>query len=213
MSDTFIDGDGIMDKIKVAENCIKKLGGIAKTSDFNSCGLTNKDIKLLCDKGFIERLKRGYYQLSESEIMTEEQMISAMLPEGIICMDSALFYYGYTDRTPLLWTIALPRTVSRSKLNIDTIFYKPYFVPTKFYDLGKNISEFNGTPLHIYDRERVICDCFRYRTKMDAEMFNKAINSYLKDENKKLNLLAKYANEMKIFNKVYDLLGVMINAG
>ena len=33
-------------------------------------------------------------------------MIATFLEEGIVCMESALFYYGYSDKTPLVWTIA-----------------------------------------------------------------------------------------------------------
>lgn len=31
-------------------------------------------------------------------------MIATFLEVGIVCMESALFYYGYSDKTPLVWT-------------------------------------------------------------------------------------------------------------
>lgn len=41
----------------------------------------------------------------------EEKMIATFLKEGIVCMQSALLYYGYSDKTPLVWTIAVPRKI------------------------------------------------------------------------------------------------------
>lgn len=37
------------------------------------------------------------------------------------------------------------------------------------------LDNFNGVELAVYDRERTICDCFKYRTKLDNEIFNKAM--------------------------------------
>ena len=47
-------------------------------------------------------------------------MIATFFKEGIVCMESALFYYGYSDKTPLEWTIAVPRTITRTK-TISTV--------------------------------------------------------------------------------------------
>ena len=65
--------------------------------------------------------------------------------------------------------------------------------------------------LPVYDRERTICDCFKYRTKLDNEIFNKAVNAYVADDNKNLSNLSKYAKEMKVYKKVMDLMEVLLN--
>ena len=48
------------------------------------------------------------------------------------------------------------------------------------------MSKFDETILPIYDKERTICDCFKYKNKMDNELFAKAINAYAMDKNKNL---------------------------
>ena len=50
------------------------------------------------------------------------------------------------------------------------------------FEIGKTSGDFNGVQLAVYDRERTICDCFKYRTKLDNEMFNKALNAYAADK-------------------------------
>ncbi|MFR0980435.1 MAG: type IV toxin-antitoxin system AbiEi family antitoxin domain-containing protein, partial [Holdemania filiformis] len=80
-----------------------------------------------------------------------------------------------------------------------------------FYELGKTSANIDGTILSIYDRERTICDCFKYRTKLDNELFNKAVRSYVDDEQKNLINLSKYAKEMGLLKKINDLMEVMLN--
>jgi len=75
---------------------------------------------------------------------------------------------------------------------------RPYFIQEKLFELGKQETLMNGIAVLIYDKERTICDCFKYRTKIDSEIFNKAINAYVADDNKNLGNLAKYAKEMRL---------------
>ena len=49
-------------------------------------------------------------------------------------------------------------------------------------DLGKTTASFDSVTLSIYDRERTICDCFKYRSQPDSEMFGKAINVNAADD-------------------------------
>lgn len=68
--------------------------------------------------------------------------------------------------------------------NIEEFPIKAYYIQKGFLDIGKSTSNFNGVILPLYDRERTICDCFKYRTKLDNEIFNKAVNAYAADEKK-----------------------------
>ena len=205
------ENGGFMNKKEIAKNVIIQAGGISKTAELNNAGIANYEIVKLCEQGIIERVRHGYYQVARKSDVTDEQMIATFFPEGIICMESALFYYGYNDHTPLVWTIAVPRTLTRSKMQIDNFAYKLYFVQNDKHKIGKSSGDFNGIELPIYDRERTICDCFKYRSKMDSEMFNKAINAYVADDKKNLSNLSKYAIEMRIYKRVNELMEVMLN--
>ena len=65
--------------------------------------------------------------------------------------------------------------------------------------------------LAVYDRERTICDCFKYRTKLDNEMFNKALNAYAADKKKNLSNLSIYAKKLRVYKKVIELMEVLLN--
>lgn len=198
-------------KKTIAKKIIENAKGIAKTAELISAGLSKSDISNLCNNGYIERVRHGYYSLSEANSVGEEQLIQTLLPEAIVCVESALFHYGYSDFAPRIWTLAIPRTMTKTKINMDAIAYKPYYIQNKLHELGKTYSDFDGVTLPVYDRERTICDCFKYRTRLDNEIFNKAVNAYVADDNKNLSNLSKYAKELKVYKKVMDLMEVLLN--
>ena len=200
-----------MNKKLIAKTTIENSKGVAKTADFIAAGLNKSDVCALCNDGYIERVRHGYYALAEANDASEEQLIQTLLPEAVVCVESALFHYGYSDFAPRVWTLAVPRTMTKTKINMDAITYKPYYIQNKLHELGKIFADFDGITLPVYDRERTICDCFKYRTKLDNEIFNKAVNAYAADDNKNLSNLSKYAKEMKVYKKVMDLMEVLLN--
>ena len=201
----------ILNKKEIIQTVIENNGGIAKTSDFAANGINKYEVAAFCKEGFIERIRRGFYQLPQSNNATEEQLIHELLPQGIICVESALFHYGYSDFSPREWSIAVPRTASRAVKNIEEFPMRAYYIKKEFLDIGKSTSNFNDVILSVYDRERTICDCFKYRTKLDNEIFNKAVNAYAADEKKNLVNLSKYAKGMKLYTKVMNVMEVLLN--
>lgn len=187
-----------------------KMPCIFTTSQLNKLGIKNYEITRLCKKGVFIRIKQGYFCYND-ELPSDEEIISVIYMDGIICRDSALFFYNYSDRTPQEWTLAFSRDVTRSRFYIDYLDIKPVFVQKDMLELGKTQVEINGQLLNIYDRERVICDCFKFRNRMDSEQFNKAVTSYVKDEKKNLYNLISYAKQMHIYEKVMELIGVILN--
>ena len=200
-----------MDKKTLSKQVIIEKGGIAKTSDFVAAGIPAVDIVNLCNTGYLERIRHGYYQLADGNTSSEEQLIAILIPKAIICVESALFHYGYSDFAPRKWSIAVPRSMSRTKLDIDVLELQTYYVQSEIYELGKTTADFNGVMLPVYDRERTICDCFKYRSRLDNEIFNKALNAYVNDSKKDLRNLSEYAKKLRVHKKLTDLMEVLLN--
>ena len=194
-----------------ARNVIESKGGIAKSADFVAAGIRAVDVVSLCNAGYLDRVRHGYYQMAEQNEAMEEQMLAALIPQGIVCVESALFYYGYSDFTPRKWSVAVPRTISRTKLDVDTLPLQTYFVQQDLYELGKTTGDFHGVTLPVYDRERTICDCFKYRSRLDTELFSKALNAYVNDPQKNLSNLSIYAKKLRVYKKVVELMEVLLN--
>ena len=200
-----------MDKLKLVKEVFHTVGSIAKTSDFVAAGLKEHTVFSLCKQGYIERIKCGYYKLPELNELKVEYLLSKLLIKGIICVESALFYYGYNDFIPREWTISVPRSYSRTVKAIrKELPVKAYYVQNEMYHLGETTGSLNGIELPVYDRERTICDCFKYRTKLDNETFNKALNAYVADDRKNLANLSRYAKKMKLYTKVMNVMEVLL---
>ncbi len=196
---------------ELASNIILERGGIAKSADFVAAGIPAGDIVRLCNEGYLERVRHGYYSLADAHEISEEQLLSTLIPQGIVCVESALFHYGYSDFAPRKWSIAIPRSMSRKRLDVDALPLQAYYVSPELYDLGKTTDDFDGVSLAVYDRERTICDCFKYRSRLDNEIFNKALNAYANDKKKNLKNLSEYAKKLRVYKKVTELMEVLLN--
>ena len=200
-----------MDIREVARAVVESRGGIAKSADFVAAGIRAVDVVNLCNAGYLDRVRHGYYQMAEQHETAEEQMLATLIPQGIVCVESALFHYGYSDFAPRKWSIAVPRSVSRAKLEVDALPVQTYFVQRDLYELGKTTGDFDGVTLPVYDRERTICDCFKYRSRLDNELFSKALNAYANDPKKNLRNLSVYAKKLRVYKKVIELMEVLLN--
>ena len=203
-------GDCVDLRAAVRDVIVSK-GGIAKSADFVAAGIRAVDVVSLCNAGYLDRVRHGYYQMAEQSDATEEQMLATLIPQGIVCVESALFHYGYSDFAPRKWSIAVPRSVSRAKLDVDALPVQTYFVQQDLYELGKTSEDFHGVTLPVYDRERTICDCFKYRSRLDTELFSKALNAYVNDPQKNLSNLSIYAKKLRVYKKVIELMEVLLN--
>ena len=195
----------------LAKQVIIEKGGVAKSADFVAAGMRAVDVVNMCNAGYLDRIRHGYYQLAEADSSSEEQLLATLIPKGIVCVESALFHYGYSDFAPRKWSIAVPRSMSRTKLDVDALALQTYYVQSEIYELGRITDDFDGVMLSVYDRERTICDCFKYRSRLDNEIFNKALNAYANDTKKNLHNLSVYAKKLRVYKKVTELMEVLLN--
>lgn len=52
----------------------------------------------------------------------------------------------------------------------------------------------------------------KYRSRLDNEMFSKALNAYANDTKKNLNNLSAYSKKLRVYKKVTELMEVLLNA-
>ena len=185
-------------------------GGILKTGELLQNGYYHRKLQELINDGEIEQVRRGYYQCIDDNSYSEVAIIARLFQDAVLCMESALDYYGYTERTPSAWNLAVPDNSSRRRFYISWPVVKPHFISESKFPVGITETEIEGTKVRIYDRERTICDCLTHRNKMDAEVFNNAIRSYLKDPQRNESRLGKYAIILRVQRKVREVLGIWL---
>ena len=192
------------------KDLFEKQGGMMRTKDLYAQKVYYHNIQQLLEAGYIEKVRSGYYQWVDQEDFSEVATVLGLFPDGIFCMDTALRYYGYSDRTPGQWHLAVSKDSGKSRFNIDYPFVKPYYAEPSVLELGLTVGDMDGHQIRIYDKDRVICDCLRYRNKMDKEIFNKAIRAYIDDPGKNIPKLMDYAGPLRVKKAVKDLIGVWL---
>lgn len=189
--------------------CIDENGGIAKKEQLSELGIDYRRILDFVDRKEIIRIKNGYYTYGV-ERFSEEELVAKLFPDGLLCMESALYAYGYISRKPYGFTLAIDKNTSKSRFKLDYPKVIPYYTEPESLKIGATTITYAGCQFQIYDKERIICDCLKYESKMDRSDFKEAIQSYIKDTDKDISALMEYARERKVVKKVQSLIGVWL---
>ena len=192
------------------ESIFKQYGGIMRTFELKREGISHHILQELMEEGLVEKIKYGYYQWQDEKAFSEVSIISALFPDAIICDISAAMYYGYTDRVPGIWHIAVNNKSARNKFKIDFPKVKPHFISANRLEIGVSEGNIDGITVKIYDRERVVCDCLRHVNTMDGEVFNIIIQRYVKDKDKDAARLMEYAAKLGVEKKARRMVGIWL---
>lgn len=205
-----IIGGGIVRQIKEYQEIFERYGGIMRTCELTAEGISYKVLQKLISEGSVEKIKYGYYQWQDERAFSEVAVLENLFPEAIICNMSALLYYGYTDRMPGEWHIAVDNRTARNKFKLEFPKIKPHFIDGERLDIGVSEGKIDGVTVRIYDRERVICDCLRHVNMMDGEIFNTVIQRYIRDERKNAAVIMEYAKKLGVEKKARRVIGVWL---
>lgn len=189
---------------------IEEHGGVAKREQMmEELGIDYRRILDFVEKGQLVRIKNGYYT-DKLDRFSEEELIASLFPDALLCMDSALYAYGYITQRPYGWYLAVNKNTSKSRFKMDYPKVIPYYTEPETLKIGASTIELEGISFGIYDKERLICDCLKYESKMDREIFKQALQSYIREPNKDISALLEYARERKVIKKVQSMIGVWL---
>jgi len=177
-------------KSKSSEETLEKLrafinekGGIVKKEEFAALDVDYRKILEFVEAGTLVRIKNGYYT-DRIDRFSEEELIARLFPDARLCMESALYAYGYIREKPYGWHLAVDKNTSKSRFKMDYPKVIPYYTEPEALELGSTTIEQNGLTFLIYDKERMICDCLKYEAKLDRAIFREAVQSYIRDNDK-----------------------------
>ena len=196
-------------QLEAIRKLIEEKGGVAKTSELYTLGLDYRVLQRFVEEGKLERIKSGYYSLGYRK-KSEEEIIPVLFPDGVLCMESGLYYQGYLKERPYIWSIAVDKNTSKSRFKMDYPIVHPYYTETKVLEMGVETFDMNGQKIKIYEKERLICDCLKYEDKLDADSLKKGLLAFIKDEEKDIAKLMMYARERRVVEKVRKRIGVWL---
>lgn len=111
-----------LNAISALRNIFSDYQYIMTTAELQAEKLYYADIQLMLKEGLIEKIKRGYYHWVEDTIGSEVLIINRLFPDAVLCMETALFYYRYSDRNSAEWNLALNKNVSKERTKMDYPF-------------------------------------------------------------------------------------------
>lgn len=170
---------------------------VFSSAEGKKAGIPSRMLAYFCSKGLIETISRGIYKIKNVDFALdfewEDLALTALgIPNGIICLISALYYYGLTDEIMREFWIAVPHSTTAPQRENTRI------VRMRNITLGQTIIQIGKQSLKIFDRERSIIDAFRY---LDKEIALKSLQTYLtKNKNTKPDIekLLKYAKKLRV---------------
>jgi predicted transcriptional regulator of viral defense system len=168
-------------------------GGGLRMSEALRLGISRKALYAMRDADLIEPVTRGLYRLASLDPLTHPDLVTVAtrVPQGVLCLISALSFHDLTTQVPHMIDVALERGARKPRLG---------YPPTRFYwfsgpafSEGIETHELDGAPVRIYDPEKTLVDSFRYRNQIGMDVVLEAIKLWRERRRKKFDALLKYA--------------------
>lgn len=156
-------------------------------------GISRRTLYAMRDAGVIEPVTRGLYRLASLEPLSHPDlvMVASRIPQGVLCLISALSFHELTTQVPHVIDVAIERGKRKPRLDYPpTRFF--WFSGPAFYE-GIQTHALDGVSVRIYDPEKTVADCFRYRTQLGMDVVLEALRIWRERRHKKLDVLLKYA--------------------
>ncbi len=175
------------------KNHTLKNSDLIYSNNLSSYKINRYDLRTKVAKGDVVRIMHGLYAKPDTYV-NEFWLMGEKYKNGIYSHNTALYFHGMTDRTPLRLDMTFPSNnrVKNELLNV-------HYIKRDNHKLGMTkMTIEEGYTIRIYNIERTICDVIRDRNKIDPQIFNTAIKEYLKRKDKNLKRLYEYAKVFKI---------------
>lgn len=141
------------------------------------------------------RIKRGIYATAEQLADTMID-IEAIVSGGVLCLFSAWNVHGLTTSLPQAYHVAVKRG---RKISLPTYpRIELHHVTDTMFDIGVEEQIVSGYCIHIYNKERCVCDAVKFRNKIGMEVCSEVINNYLSRSDRNLSLLMDYADKLRV---------------
>jgi predicted transcriptional regulator of viral defense system len=167
--------------------------GLLRASTAIELGIPKHALYELAKAGELIREGPGIYRLRESEPPGNPDLVQVSLrvPRAVICLISALYFHNLTTQIPHQVSFALPRDVKTPKLAYPPI--RVFHFSAESFSAGIEQQSIDGVPVKIYDREKTVADCFKFREKIGPEVALEALKDYLKQPRPNLQAILRYA--------------------
>ncbi len=174
--------------------------GYITVSECEDLGIHKNSVFNLAKKNMLVRQASGIYTLPET-IPDELFILHLRFPSLVFSHETALYYLGYSDQVPFVYSVTVPIGFHSKALENYTVIQQK----VDFINEGKIEVETEYTnKIPVYCIERTLCDLLHKPSFLDLERFIPALKKYLhskeRDNLKLLDFAKKIGVEKRIRN-------------
>ncbi len=161
-----------------AEQAFRKRGGIMRMADALRAGIHRRTLYSLRDTGVLEQLGRGLFRLTDGPPLSHADLVTVAhrVPQGVVCLVSALAYHELTTQVPHEVYLAIPRDKEPPRLEYPPV--RVFRVGERAFTEGIETHTLDDTSVTIYSREKTLADCFKYRNVVGLDTALEALRCY-----------------------------------
>ncbi len=193
-----------------AEKIFRKNNGILRTGQAKKMGINEYTLIQMTEAGLLIRESRGLYRLADLPPLSNPDLVQVAMrvPDSIVCLISALSFHNLTTQIPYQVYIALPRSVKAPRLNYPPL--NIVYLSMLPYISGVEEHSLDGAKVRIYNQEKTVADCFKFRNKIGQDIALEALQDYIRWPDRNLNLLLEYASINRVQNVMRPYLEALL---
>lgn len=185
-----------LDRDKVLRLARRRQGVAAR--ELSDAGIHRQVLTRLVATGEIERVVRGVYRLPEQAISEHHGLVlaCAAVPQGTICLLSALQFHGIGTQLPSEIWMAIDRRARKPMLS-----YPPLRVMRfsgEALARGVDRPRIEGRTVRVYGVAKTLADCFKYRNKIGIDVALEALRAAWQARRFSMEELDRYARICRV---------------
>jgi predicted transcriptional regulator of viral defense system len=179
------------------KSVFRQKGGILRTSELLDSGIHPRTIYQMREKGELIELSRGVFKLADLPPIENSDLIAVgkRVPNGVICLISALSFYNLTDEVPHEVYLAIER--GRSTPNIDYPPTRIFHFSASTFSAGVETHDLEANIVKIFAPEKTIADCFKFRNKIGLEVAIEALKRCLAKKGSRAKII-EFAKKCRV---------------
>lgn len=174
--------------------------GVLRPRDLDPLGIPRTYLSRLHQAGRLERLGRGLYVLPSAEATEHRTLAEAAkrVPNGVICLLSALRFHELTTQEPFEVWMAIGEKAWRPRIEY------PRLRVVRFSEAalteGMEVKKLEGVSVRVFNPAKTVADCFKYRNKIGLDVAIEALRECWKERRCKMDDLWHYADVCRVRN-------------
>lgn len=186
------------DPIDRAKAIFRQNGGMLRMSAAIQAGIHRDTLRKMIGRGDLHKVSRGLYQLVEALPPSHPDLavVGAKVPEGVICLISALSFHELTTQIPHEVYLAINRNAEPPRISYPPV--RVFRFSGKAFTEGIETHDVGPVVVRIYSREKTLADCFKYRNKVGLDTCREALELYKQQRRYNVEAILKYASICRV---------------